>query len=148
MERLYPRLEIKLGQIENNIRKIVGLCKNSNINITGVIKGCNGIPSVSKVFVKNGCANIGSSRIEQLKAMKDIDNDIETMMIRIPMLSEIEEIAKYADISLNSELTTVEALNDKCSKLEKTHKVILMFDVGDIREGYFDIDEIVEVAKI
>jgi predicted amino acid racemase len=148
LERLYPRLEIKLDQIENNIRKIVGLCKNSNINITGVIKGYNGIPSVSKSFVENGCANIGSSRIEQLKAMKDIDNDIKTMMIRIPMLSEVEEIVKYADISLNSELTTVEALNDKCSMLGKTHKVILMFDVGDIREGYFDVDEIVEVAKI
>ncbi|MCD6435452.1 MAG: alanine/ornithine racemase family PLP-dependent enzyme [Clostridiales bacterium] len=148
MERLYPRLEIKLNQVENNVRKIVELCKNSKINITGVIKGYNGIPSVSKVFVKNGCINIGSSRVEQLKAMKDIDNNIETMMIRIPMLSEIEEIVKFTDISLNSELVVIKALNDKCHEFGKTHKVILMFDLGDIREGYFNANEIVEVAKI
>lgn len=148
MEKKYPRLEIKLSHIEKNIREIVKLCKNSEIDVTGVIKGYNGIPSVSKSFVENGCINIGSSRINQLKVMKDIDNNIETMMIRIPMLSEIDDVVKYSDISLNSEIVTIKEINDKCEKLGKTHKVILMFDLGDIREGYFYEKEIIQVAKV
>jgi len=148
LEKKYPRLEIKLSQIENNIREIVKLGKNRGINITGVIKGYNGIPAVSESFVKNGCINIGSSRINQLKVMKDIDNNIETMMIRIPMLSEIDDVVKYSDISLNSEMVVIKEINDKCEKLGKKHKVILMFDLGDIREGYFYENEILEVAKV
>ncbi|MBN2260575.1 MAG: alanine/ornithine racemase family PLP-dependent enzyme [Clostridiales bacterium] len=147
MNRIYPQLEIKITQIENNISEIVKLCKINEIEVTGVIKGYNGIPEISKTFTKNGCKNIGSSRIEQLKAMKEIDTSIETMMIRIPMYSELESIVKYADISLNSEMKVIEGINDFCKKYNKTHSVILMFDVGDIREGYFKDMEIVKAAK-
>lgn len=63
------------------------------------------------------------------------------------MISQVDEVVKYADISLNSELETIIALNDAASKVNKVHQIILMIDLGDLREGYFDHDEIVTVCN-
>ena len=47
-----------------------------------------------------------------------------TMMIRLPMLSEVELVVKYADSSLNSEVIILEAL-EKESRRQK--KYIILF---------------------
>ena len=69
------------------------------------------------------------------------------MMIRIPMLSEVKEVVRIADISLNSEMEVVKALNEEAGRQGKRHKVILMADLGDLREGYWDEKEIADAAE-
>ena len=66
--------------------------------------------------------------------------------MRIPMISEAEEVAYYADMSLQSEVKVLEAINDACEKFGKKHSVILMADLGDLREGFWDKEEMVKVA--
>lgn len=144
----YPILEVNMLHLRHNIRKIVELCRNDEIQVTGVIKVFNGIPEIAKAFYEEGCHSIGSSRIAQLEAMKSLNPQIKTVLIRIPMLSEIDEVVSYADISLNSEYEVIKALNSKCMALGKVHGVILMFDLGDLREGFFDQDELIEVAEM
>jgi predicted amino acid racemase len=78
--------------------------------------------------------------------MKEIDSGITTMLIRIPMISELPEVAIYADISLQSELLVIKKLNKISREVCRVHEVILMFDLGDLREGYFDKTEIIDVA--
>lgn len=68
------------------------------------------------------------------------------MMIRIPLLTEKEEIIKYCDISLNSEYKTIKVLNEEAKRQNKTHKIILMVDLGDLREGYFNYEELINDA--
>ena len=51
---------------------------------------------------------------------------MEYLLVRIPMLSEAEEVAAYADISLQSELSVIRAVNDACGKFGTHHDVILM----------------------
>lgn len=51
-----------------------------------------------------------------------------------------------ADISLNSEPVVLEAINEAALKRGITHKVILMADLGDLREGFFDMEELIETA--
>jgi predicted amino acid racemase len=65
------------------------------------------------------------------------------------MASEIEEVVKYVDISFNSEMSTLEILNEEAAKQGKVHKAVLMIDVGDLREGIFfqNDEEIIETAK-
>ena len=70
------------------------------------------------------------------------------MLIRIPMLSEIEEVIKITDISLNSEIEVLKALNTEAKKQNKIHKVILMKDLGDLREGFFEEKDIIEAADL
>ena len=64
------------------------------------------------------------------------DINLPKVLLRLPMLSETKEVVKYADLSLNSELKTIISLDDK-QKQNKIHKIILMFDFGDLREGIF-----------
>ena len=131
----YPNLIIDLKKIYNNAKRLVEFTTSQGINISGVVKGSNSSKEVAKVFIEAGCMNIADSRIEKIAELKQAGIDTEMLLLRAPMLCEIESVVTYADISLNSELITLEALNAEAKKQNKVHKVILMADLGDLREG-------------
>lgn len=135
-----PRLEIDLDKITHNTRVLVGECKKFGIGIVGITKVSSGMKELVEAIVDGGINIIGESRIGSLKKLKDLD--IKKMMIRLPMPSEAKDVVTYSDISLNSELETIIRLSEEAIKLKKKHKVILMIDVGDLREGCFGDDEI------
>lgn len=143
----YPKVEINLPHLRHNVIKVVEKCKGAGIEIAGVIKGATGLLPVAKQFELGGASFIASSRIEQLLEAKEGGISKPLMLIRIPMLSEVEDVIEICDISLNSELDVIKALNDEAKIQGKLHKVILMADLGDLREGYWDKDELVEVAE-
>ena len=142
----YPVLNINLNNIMSNAQRIVELCKQSGISVSGVIKGAGGNLEVAEQLIKGGCHHIASSRIEQLAAVKKRFADCRTMLLRLPMYSEIYEVVKYADISLNSELSTLEHLEKACKRQHKEHQVVLMMDLGDLREGFMNQEELIEAA--
>lgn len=142
----YPMLEINLTKVRNNIDQIVRLCKDHNINVAGVIKGFNALEPIVDEYEKSECMQIASSRIQQLQQCKERGITKPLMLIRIPMLSEIEEVVKYADISLNSEKVVLDAINEESKKQNKIHQVVLMADLGDLREGYFNEEELIHTA--
>lgn len=142
----YPILEINLEKIYENVKYMVDLCNANGISIAGVVKGFNGLPKVVKQFINAGCKYIADSRMDQIIRLKEHGIDIPTMLIRIPMFSEIEELVKYVDISLNSEFDTLCRIERECISQNRIHKVILMFDLGDLREGIIDEKEIIDLA--
>lgn len=146
MDNRYPRLEINLAHLQHNVSKIVEKCGGCGIQVAGVIKGATGIPEVAKAFDKGGAAIIASSRLEQIEDAINAGIEKPMMLIRVPMLSEIKDVIRLTNISLNSELEVIKALNEEAKRQGKLHKVILMADLGDLREGYWDKDEMVEVA--
>ena len=147
MENRYPRLEINLAHLQHNVSKIVEKCGGRGIQVAGVIKGATGLPEVAKAFDKGGAAMIASSRLEQIEDAIDAGIEKPMMLIRVPMLSEVKDVIRLTDISLNSEFEVIKALNEEARRQGKLHKVILMADMGDLREGYWDKDEIVDVAE-
>jgi predicted amino acid racemase len=114
--------------------------------MTGVIKGCASLDEVADIYLESDCHSLGSSRIQQLKRLKSHES-IETMLLRLPMLDEIEDVIRYADISLNSEMTVLEALDREAILQNKVHQVILMLDVGDLREGFWHENNLLEAAR-
>ncbi|MBU3158465.1 alanine/ornithine racemase family PLP-dependent enzyme [Clostridium frigoris] len=142
----YPMLEINLKKVYENVRKIVEMCNQRGISIAGVVKGFNAIPEVSLQFVHAGCQYIASSRMDQIIKLKEYGLNKPFMMLRIPMFSEIKEIVKFAHISLNSEMETLNMIQKECESQGKNHKVILMLDLGDLREGVFDKAEFINLA--
>ncbi len=144
---LYPQLDINLSTIKNNTEIIVNMCRKHNIEVSGVIKGFNGIPKVAGKMIEGGVVNLGSSRVDQLKKMKELYPKVETLLLRIPMMSEIKDMIKYCDLSLNSNKETLDKINEEAKKAEKKHRVILMRDLGDLREGVFDRDEFIELCQ-
>jgi predicted amino acid racemase len=146
MER-YPMLEFNLKKLYNNTKIVTKLCEDNGIKVAGIIKGFGGIAEGAEEMVKGGCYQIGSSRIEQLKALKDRGFDIPLLLVRIPMMCEIEDVVKYSDISLVSEKETLNLLNKEAKAQNKIYGVVLMYDLGDLREGVFYKEELIRLAE-
>lgn len=131
----YPKIRIDSQIIKNNVETIVSLCEKEGIFVVGVTKGFCGLPEIAKAYVDGGVKYLADSRIENLIKLKYFH--IPKMLTRLPMISNVEEVVQYSDISLNSELDTINALSEAAIKLGKVHGIILMIDLGDLREGYF-----------
>lgn len=143
----YPRITIDLQMIENNVKSLVKLCSKHGIKVAGVTKVFCGNPTIAKSYINGGVSYLADSRIENLIRMKDLN--IPKMMLRLPMQSEVEKIIEYADISLNSEIDTIKLLSEKALEKNKVHKIILMVDLGDLREGYYTDESLFDsVEKI
>ncbi len=141
---MYPRLRIDLGHLSANIKKVTELCRRYGIRVTAVTKCFTADPVIAQCYVDSGIEMLGDSRVKNLARMKDIS--VQKWLIRPPMLCETEELVRYGDVSLNSEMETIRAIAAEALRQNKTHKVILMADLGDIREGYIDEDELISAA--
>ena len=147
-ESKYPKLVFDLGKLRHNIEKVQRLCNDQGIEVAGVIKGCTGLLPCVQQFDHAGCRFLASSRLEQLEPLKENGVQTELMLIRIPMLSEAEDVVRITDISLNSEIRVLQELNRQARIQDRKHKVILMVDLGDLREGFWDRDELMEAATM
>ena len=142
----YPQVEVDLAKLRHNIEEIVKKCESRGIEIAGVIKGFSGIPEASLQYEPAGCSLLASSRLEQLRAAREAGCRLPFLLIRLPMLSEIQEAVELTDISLNSELSVLEALDQEAGRQGKMHGIILMADLGDLREGFWDKEELIGTA--
>lgn len=146
MKDRYPKLEVNIGHFKENAEIVIGKCEEFGIKVAGVIKGATGLAEIAKAYDEAGAAWIASSRLEQIEDAVNAGINKPTMMIRIPMLSEVEEVIRLCDYSLNSEVEVLEALDAEAGKKGKKHNVILMADMGDLREGFWDKDEMAQAA--
>lgn len=142
----YPALKIDLAKLESNTKLLAEKCDAFGISISAVTKVFCGIPEVALAMVKGGATYLADSRIENLKKLKDLN--VPKMLLRIPMLSQIGEVLEYADISLNSEYEVIRAISDEAIKRGKIHHIILMVDLGDLREGVWADDAIEYAGRI
>lgn len=142
----YPALRIDHSKLKYNMKTIVGWCAEAGIDVAGIIKVSCGLSSAALDYEEAGAKWIGSSRIEHLRRAKEAGVKVPLLMIRVPMLSELDEVVEICDYSLQSELRTLDAINEAAAAAGKLHNVILMADTGDLREGFIDYDEMTEVA--
>lgn len=134
-----PKIIIDTGAIGHNMRLLTEKCGPLGISVTGVTKGCCGNAAIAEALAAAGAAYIGDSRVENLKKLKRVG--VPKVMLRLPMPSEVKAVVEYADYSLNTEADTVAGLSREALSRGKKHKVILMIDVGDLREGIWYEDE-------
>jgi predicted amino acid racemase len=132
---IYPRLVIDLNKIEQNTKMIVNLASKHNIQITGVTKCCCGAYQVANAMLNGGAVSIADSRIKNLKQLKEAGIRTNLMLLRTPMLSEVNQVVRYANISLNSEISVIEQLSLEAEKIDEIHKIVIMVEMGDLREG-------------
>jgi predicted amino acid racemase len=142
-----PYLTIDLDKIEHNARTIVSLCNEHGIEVTGVTKVTCGHPEVAKAMLRGGVASIADSRLENIQRLKSAGVDTSLMLFRLPPLSAVDEVAESVDLSLDSELAVLEGLSEAAMGMGKVHDVILMVDLGDLREGIWLEDVIAFVRE-
>lgn len=142
---MYPRLEINIPKLKHNVETLSNMCKTHNLDMAMVTKVYCAIPEVVKEISCENVNYLADSRVENLKNLQHIN--IPKILLRIPMISEIKDVIDYVDISFNSELKTIYKLNEEAKIKGKIHKIVLMFDLGDLREGYFEEEEFFKVVK-
>lgn len=142
---MYPELTVNLNTIRQNVKTLVSLCGSYGIEITGISKVFCGEPEIVRAYLDGGIGKIGDARLENLMKIKDMP--CEKWLIRTPQLSRAEDTVRYADVSLNSEISVLQALDAAACRLGKTHKVVLMYDLGDLREGFIDRESITRAAE-
>ena len=130
-----PRLEIDLDKIHHNARTLVGLLANRGISVTGVTKATLGSPEIAAALLRAGVSTLGDSRIENIEGMRRARLPASMTLIRSPMLSQIKRVVAHADVSFNTELEVISKLSSAAQEAKRTHRILLMVELGDLREG-------------
>jgi len=154
---MYPRLTVDLTKLAANLDAVSKITKDQGgCSLMIVTKGLCADPKMVELAVKHpGVDYLADSRIQNIKTYAG--HGKETVLLRLPMASEIEEVVKYVDLSFNSELDTIKLLNGEAKKQNKIHKILLMIDLGDLREGIFyqnedeifrTVDEVLKMSNI
>ncbi len=140
-----PRLEIDLKKIKFNAHTLVERLARRGISVMGVTKAVLGSPEIARVLLQAGVSSLGDSRIENIEAMRLAGISASMALIRSPMLSQANRVVMQADMSLNSELEMISKLSSAAQKSGQTHGVLLMVELGDLREGIMpgDLENIV-----
>ncbi|MDJ0868157.1 MAG: alanine/ornithine racemase family PLP-dependent enzyme [Myxococcota bacterium] len=141
-----PYLTIDLRAVERNARAVVALCGRHGIAVTGVTKCTCGSPAVARAMLRGGVTSIGESRMENVQRLRAAGVDAPLMMLRIPPLSRVHEVAASVDLSLNSELAVLAGLSEAAARRGRRHPVIVMVDLGDLREGVWP-DDVLPFAR-
>ena len=131
-----PRIEISLPKIQDNARVLSKLYGKKGISLMGVSKAVIGEPSIAEAMIQGGVRFIADSRIENIQKMKNAGISARFVLLRTA-LSHAESVVKNADISLNTEIETLKELSYYAKVHHKNHQVILMVELGDLREGIF-----------
>ena len=138
---MFPKLIIDLKKLQQNLDAVSEITKDrGNCSLMIVTKGLCADPKFAELVANHPKVDyMADSRVQNLESYASMarEKGKKTLLLRIPMQDETAEVIKYADISFNSELSTVKLLNEEAKKAGKIHEVVLMIDLGDLREGIF-----------
>jgi len=127
------KLIVDTSALLHNLRVIKTLAEKSGVKLSVVTKGLAGHEALVKLLTEHGADSIGESRIQTL--MKWDGLPAEKWLIRSPLISETDETARFADVSLVSERAVLEKLSAAAVRQGRAHKAIVMLELGELREG-------------
>jgi predicted amino acid racemase len=131
----WPRLVIDLEAIAHNARVVVGMARRHGMAVTGVTKAACGDPRVAAAMLAGGVASLGDSRVRNLRRLAASHPGVARWLLRLPMGSRAADAVRWADLSLNSEPDTLHRLDRAARAAGRRHGVVLMVEMGDLREG-------------
>lgn len=141
-------LKLYKKELQHNFEFLDKLFKEKDIKWGITTKLVCGNRSYLKEVIDLGIGEVHDSRISNLRVIKEMAPETVTVYIKPPPLNILPDIVKYADISLNTELSTMNALSEEAQKQDKLHKVIIMIEMGDLREGVMRDDLIHFYEKV
>lgn len=122
-------------ELKENFDHLQDLFDTKNIKWAAVGKLLCGNELFLKELIKLNPKQICDSRASNLKMIKKLNPNIETIYIKPPPKRSIPKIVTYADISFNTELETIKLLSKEAKKQNKIHQIVIMVELGELREG-------------
>ena len=128
-------IKLYRDKLTSNYQHLSRLFAEHDIEWAVVSKMLCGNRAYLEELIGLGIRSICDSRISNLATVKDIDSDVETIYIKPPAKRSIEDVVRHADVSFNTERYTIELLSAEAGRQGKVHRVIIMIELGDLREG-------------
>jgi len=143
-------MTIDTNKLAHNGRALVGLCGARGIGVSAVTKAFCAEAGMVAALAGAGFDYLADSRMENI-GRYPAGILQRRMLIRLPAVSRAAEVVAGCDVSLNSEIAALARLADAAEGAGRIHGIVLMLDLGDLREGIFyqdakKIDAAVEYA--
>lgn len=122
-------------KLKANYTYLDNLFVKNNIQWCPVSKLLCGNKEYLKLLIDLGIQQVCDSRISNLKMIKSLSLSIETLYIKPPAKRVIKSVVQYADISVNTQIETIKMLSQEAVLQKKTHKILIMIEMGELREG-------------
>ena len=143
-----PEVAIDLGRIERNARAVAERCAAAGIKVFGVTKGMCGMPQVARAMLRGGVVGLAELRFQNIRRLRDSGIAAPIMLLRSPPISRVEEVVSSVDISLQSELAIIREMSRIAERMGRVHDIMLMVDLGDLREGIWPNELLPTVEQI
>lgn len=143
-----PRLDIDLVKLHHNASELVKRLGVRGISVTAVTKATLGSPDIAATLLRAGVASLGDSRVENIERMRRAHIEAFMHLIRAPMPSQVDRVVRLAATSFNTELAVIRQLSLAATQAGVQHGVVLMVELGDLREGIMpaDLDAVVRAT--
>lgn len=128
---MYPLIEADLDRLRGNARFLRDACRGAGIHMSVVTKVVCARRQIVEALLPYA-DSLADSRLLNLAALPE---GRERLLLRLADPNQAEEVVRLSNVSLQSEQVTIEALGRAAQKLRRRHRIILMVDLGDLREG-------------
>ena len=142
---MYPRVRVDLRKLEENARRLRSFLQDKGIETVAVTKVFGADEHILDAYGRGGIKAFADARLKNLARIDPARGS--RLLLRIPMLEELDDVLSYADCSLQSDLFTLTELNRRARARGLRHAILLMIDLGDLREGVFDKEELQSMAR-
>ncbi|MBT3234055.1 MAG: alanine/ornithine racemase family PLP-dependent enzyme [Calditrichaeota bacterium] len=129
------RVIINLEALNHNFQLVNKWIKRHGGTWTLVSKVLCGHSDTLKALQQLGVQSMGDSRLANIRAIERLIPEFEAWYLRLPHVSVLKDVVSLTDVSLNSEVSVIEGLNEEAKKQDKVHRIIIMIELGDLREG-------------
>ncbi len=128
-------LTLNKTKLKSNFEFLKNLFEEKNISWGVVSKLLCGNRMFLQELINLGVREIHDSRISNLAMVKKIKPEVQTVYIKPVSKRNVGKMVEFADVSLNSELNTIHWISEEAVLQKKKHKIIIMVETGDLREG-------------
>lgn len=135
-----PRIEVDLRKIRHNTQTVVRRLKRRGINVTGVTKAVCGHPAVARAMLGGGALGLADARLSNVCRLRNAGITSPITLLRTPMLSQAALVVQVCEASYNTEMVVIAALAAAAVRHDTIHGIVLMVEMGDLREGILPED--------
>ena len=123
------------SSLEHNYSYLQNLFGEHDMDWAPVLKMLCGNKTFLDYILNLGEEQVCDARLGNLQIIKELHPEKETIYIKPPSKNSIKDIIQYADVSFNTEYITIKWLSEEAKRQNKIHRIIIMIELGDLREG-------------
>lgn len=128
-------ITLNTNKLLHNYNYLNQLFEENHIEWAVVAKLLCGNEKFLKCLLDISDKEVCDSRLTNLRHIKELSPKTQTVYIKPPAKRLARSIVKYADVSFNTEIETIKELSDEAIQQNKIHKIVIMVEMGELREG-------------